>query len=347
MKKDIGKIKVIPIREAFPHEAHDFTVWLSQNIDALAEKVGFPLIVESREVSVGKFRADLVCLDGSGNRVIIENQLEQTDHDHLGKLMTYMGNLNANTAIWITAQPRIEHQTAIENFNAQKRFGFAFYLVKVEAISINNSIPAPLFTVISRPEEESAPVFETEVERYTLDEANITSELKSPKTKLPPVWCIFPRRDKAVHDLFFESHSVGLGFSNLGDLRKLPPNREAFKAAFSKGVLVKLFYPKRTINILYSMIYRFVHEAEVGDLIIYPPTWIERVIHVGRIKSDYYYLPKQPQGYTDLRNVDWIGSFSRDSFTTEALKGISVNLAFFQIRNQAFLTQLEDKLKVS
>ena len=108
---NIGKLDVVPVRDAFRHEAHNFTQWLETNIDALSERVGIELIVLEREKSVGSFNVDLFCEDSNGNYVIIENQLERTDHDHLGKLLTYLVNLEARTAIWVTPEVRPEHES--------------------------------------------------------------------------------------------------------------------------------------------------------------------------------------------------------------------------------------------
>src|SRR5690606_5433515 len=114
---DIGKIEIVPIRQAFGHEAANFTVWMEQNIDALSERIGLKLTVLERERSVGSFSLDLFCEDENGDAVIIENQLERTDHDHLGKLLTYMINLEAKTAIWVATEVRPEHQRVIDWLN--------------------------------------------------------------------------------------------------------------------------------------------------------------------------------------------------------------------------------------
>lgn len=339
----IGSLEFIPVRDAFPHEAHHFTVWLSENIEVLSEAIGLPLVVEGREVAVGKFSADLVCRDAQNNRVVIENQLERTDHDHLGKMMTYMVHLKANTAVWITPEPRLEHQSVIEHFNRERRAGMAFYLVKVNAVRIDNSRPAPMFTVISHPSEQSQPVFETEIEQFSVEEQPTIQPEKT--AGLPPVWCVFPRRDEETYNLFLKKKVIGLGFSNLGDLNKLAPNREAFKRAWTKGFLSKLLpQSERTVNALYSMVYRFVHEVAIGDIVVYPPTWRERTIHVGRVTGEYEHLSRQAEGYSDLRSVKWITSIPRDEFSPEALKGIMVPLALFQVQNEQFLVELEGKL---
>lgn len=150
----IEKITKLPLREIWKNEAKDFTTWLSENIDSLAEILDLNLNVTGREKSVGPFSSDIVAEDDSGNVVIIENQLEKTDHDHLGKMVTYLSNLeNAKIAIWISSNPREEHRKAVEWLNEFTPDDVCFYMVKVEAIMIGDSSAAPLFSVIAEPTE--------------------------------------------------------------------------------------------------------------------------------------------------------------------------------------------------
>ena len=111
---DIRRIKQINLRDVWPHEAHDFTTWLEENIDVLSEELSVGLDPESvrREQSAGAFSVDLVADDESGETVIIENQLSRSDHDHLGKVLTYAAAFESNTAIWIVGDPRPEHVKA-------------------------------------------------------------------------------------------------------------------------------------------------------------------------------------------------------------------------------------------
>lgn len=147
----IGQIDYLPIRTAFPHEAAHFTTWMEENIERLTERINMELTVVQREKSVGAFNVDLLCEDGDGNPVVIENQLEQTDHDHLGKLLTYLVNLDAASAIWVTSEPRAEHAKVIDWLNESTPNDISFYLVKAEAVTVDGSAPAPLFTLVAAP----------------------------------------------------------------------------------------------------------------------------------------------------------------------------------------------------
>ena len=149
----IGKMRRVPLREVWKHEASDFTKWLQDNIDLLGETLDLRLSNPDREKPAGTFSVDLVTGDEVGNTVVIENQLEKSNHDHLGKLITYTVALEAKTAIWIVADARPEHVAAISWLNSSSSMDF--YLLKVEAIRIEESPPAPLLTLIVGPNEES------------------------------------------------------------------------------------------------------------------------------------------------------------------------------------------------
>jgi len=151
-KVNIKKINKVPLRELWNREDKDFTKWLEENIDFLNDVIDFEITIESSEEKAGPFRVDLYGEDNFGNKVIIENQLEKSDHDHLGKIITYLTNLEANTAIWITKEPTPEHVKAIDWLNEVTPDDISFYIIKLEAIKIGDDSPAaPLFTVVKGP----------------------------------------------------------------------------------------------------------------------------------------------------------------------------------------------------
>src|SRR5436309_2499651 len=160
----IGRLEIESIRKAFPKEAGDFTRYLESHIEGLADRVGIKLTLDQREQAVGDFNVDLLCEDADGRPVIIENQLQKTDHDHLGKLLTYLVNLAASTAIWVTTEPRLEHQKVIDWLNESTPADLSFYLVKVEAARIGDSPLAPLFTVLAGPDKQTKEVGEKKKE---------------------------------------------------------------------------------------------------------------------------------------------------------------------------------------
>ena len=150
----IGKLEKVPLREVWINEARDFTTWLEENIDVLSTAMGLTLSSVEREKSAGVFSVDLVAEDDRLGRAIIECQLEKTDHDHLGKLLTYLTNLEAKIAIWICSEPRQEHINTLNWLNEVMPDDVFLYLIKLEGIRIEGSPPAPLFTVICGPSDE-------------------------------------------------------------------------------------------------------------------------------------------------------------------------------------------------
>ena len=168
-EEKIGSLQRVTLREVWPHEAQDFTPWLAENIDVLNNAIDLSLSIIEREQAAGDFSVDLVAEDESGNPVIIENQLERSNHDHLGKLITYLTQIGAKAAIWIVSDPRPEHISAISWLNESS--SAAFYLLKLEAVRIEDSLPAPLLTLIVGSSEENQEVGETKrefTERYSL-----------------------------------------------------------------------------------------------------------------------------------------------------------------------------------
>jgi len=175
----VGRLERVPLREVWQHEALDFTRWLRDDIDVLGETLGITLSDAECEGPAGDFNVDIIAQDEDGNPVIIENQLEKSDHDHLGKLITYLTAIEAHTALWIVADPRPEHVRAITWLNEFSPV--AFYLVKVEAVRIGESEPAPLLTLIVGPSEEARQAGEAKkgmAERYGIRKAFWTGLLE-------------------------------------------------------------------------------------------------------------------------------------------------------------------------
>ncbi|MCP4536170.1 MAG: DUF4268 domain-containing protein [Chloroflexi bacterium] len=180
----IGKLQRVSLRDVWKHEALDFTRWLEDNLDVLNDALDITLSGAEREQSAGAFNVDLVAEDEAGNPVVIENQLGKSDHDHLGKLITYLTAIEAKTAIWIVSHPRPEHMRAISWLNESSLA--AFYLLKVEAIKIGDSAPAPLLTLIIGPSEESREVGKTKkelAERYSIRKQFWTGLLERSRAK--------------------------------------------------------------------------------------------------------------------------------------------------------------------
>lgn len=148
----MGRLVNVDLREVWQNEAQDFTPWVLANADRLSEALGINLELENAEHPVGNFSLDLIGTDlDTGDRVIIENQLEGTDHTHLGQIMTYVGGTDPKTIVWIAKNFREEHAAALQWLNEHTDEGINFYGVKVSTVRIDDSRPAPLFDLVVRP----------------------------------------------------------------------------------------------------------------------------------------------------------------------------------------------------
>ena len=154
---NLGKLERVPLREVWRHEASDFTQWLAlpENIDQLAEVIlgGGSLTVTDTEVNVGSYKADILAVDSEDRVVVIENQLEQTNHDHLGKILTYGAGKQAEVLVWIVKDAREEHENAVNWLNEHTDDTIHLFLIQIEAWKIGDSAAAPRFNVIAKPND--------------------------------------------------------------------------------------------------------------------------------------------------------------------------------------------------
>ena len=196
----VGRIAKLELKAAWPNEVA-FTRWLEENIDVLADAIDLRLINVQRERNVGDFSLDLSAeQDGTEGLVVIENQIERSDHDHLGKLLTYLAGIDgAKAAVWIVREPRPEHVKALSWLNTSVE-GTDFYLVKLEAIAIENSPPAALLTQIVGPSEATREFkaakkdwAERNIDRFEfwkslLERAKVKTNLHSAISPAPDSW---------------------------------------------------------------------------------------------------------------------------------------------------------------
>ena len=173
---NLSKLEEIKdLRTVWPHEALDFTPWLAQddNITLLADAIVIDITVDETESSVGDFNVDIFASEtGTDRKIIIENQLEDTNHDHLGKLITYASGKSADIVIWVVKQAREEHKAAIEWLNNHTDDSVGFFLCEIKLYRIGNSEPAVKFEVIEKPNDwtkeikKSESINETQQLRY-------------------------------------------------------------------------------------------------------------------------------------------------------------------------------------
>ncbi len=191
----IGKLDKVELRKLWKGEASDFTPWLAkdENIKQLGDTIQIELEVIEQEKNVGPFKADILCKNTIDDHyVLIENQLEKTDHTHLGQILTYAAGLDAVTIIWIARHFREEHRATIDWLNRITDEQFNFFGVEIEAYRIGDSPPAPLFQIVSKPNEWSR----------TIKSAASTQELTSTKVLNLEYWTAMKK--------YFEDHGTFL-----------------------------------------------------------------------------------------------------------------------------------------
>lgn len=204
----LGSLKKVDVRHIWQTEAQHFTPWLAQNLDILAETLDMELEIEAQEKNVGPFRADILCRDTLDKSwVLIENQLERTDHLHLGQLLTYASGLKAVTIIWISTHFTEEHRSALDWLNNITDDQFKFFGLEVELWQIGDSPVAPKFNIVSKPNDWSRSVGQAarQIETGTLTDikaaqlefwTQLAEKLKEnshirPQKPMPQHWAVF------------------------------------------------------------------------------------------------------------------------------------------------------------
>ena len=200
----LGRLQKLNVHDHWKNEAQDFTPWLAQeeNIALLGEELAVDLEVQQSEQPVGPYRADLVCVDtATGHKVLIENQLEKTNHTHLGQILTYAAGLDAVVIVWIADRFTDEHRAALDWLNDVTGPGINFFGFEIELWRISDSPPAPKFNVIVRPNEWTKPppskLTETELLylEYWTAFREYAADRKTPirvGKPLPQSWLTFP-----------------------------------------------------------------------------------------------------------------------------------------------------------
>jgi hypothetical protein len=152
----LSKLEKVDLREVWKHEALDFTNWLAkkENLELLSDEIGIDIALVQTEASVGKFNVDILAEEeNTGRKIVIENQLESTDHDHLGKIITYASGFDAEIIVWIVKSVRDEHKQAVDWLNEHTDSNINIFAIQMEVWKISNSPFAPKFQVIAKPND--------------------------------------------------------------------------------------------------------------------------------------------------------------------------------------------------
>ena len=224
-KNNLGRLQRVELRDVWPDEARDFTPWLAreENLAVLSETLGIDLELKAIEESVGPFRADILCSDNSEETslVLVENQLERTDHKHLGQLMTYAAGLHTVTIVWIAEKFTEDHRAALDWLNEITNTKFRFFGLEIELWRIGNSLAAPKFNIVSKPNDWSRSFAKSAQENWT-DSAKLYYEFWQ-------VFCEYiqkqdssgnPRTPPPKQRMFFSVGRKGAGRYGLLKLRE-------------------------------------------------------------------------------------------------------------------------------
>jgi hypothetical protein len=266
---NLGKLEPVALREAWPDEAADFTPWLHDNIEMLGEALGLQLEVEERERAVGSFSADLLCREVDSDAwVVVENQLESTNHRHLGQIITYAAGLNASFVIWVAQNFREEHRAAIDWLNDVTGEAMHFFGIEVQLLRIGDSPTAPRFEIICKPNE-----FSKAVKRIA--ETGELSELRQTQLGywtefgklLAASGVVSPAKPEAVHSRSYPCGRSGMRF---GTTAATFDPRGEFPGGFVR-VQFSLSGSKASIRFKKLLQDRAQIESEVGQAL----TWFE------------------------------------------------------------------------
>lgn len=200
---EVGTLSRVNIRETWQHEATCFTPWLAENITLLSNAINIPLEVQSQEQSVGIFRADILAKNTvTGAWVLIENQIERTDHCHLGQLVTYASGLHAVTVVWIASTFTDEHRAALDWLNEITSERVQFFGLEIELWRIGESPVAPKFNVICKPN-----AWKNQIARET-------TQVGSYREKIKATWLRYIQEGKPIN-LTDIAHDTGVGYSTV------------------------------------------------------------------------------------------------------------------------------------
>lgn len=266
MDGKLGTLKYLSLKHVWPHEERDFTPWLAQeeNLASLSDALGLELQLEQIEVAVGPYSADMLAKDSEGNYVIIENQFNKTNHDHLGKLITYGATLGASIVIWIAERFSEEHQRAIEWLNERTTDDLSLFAVQPKVFQIDDSKPAVEFYVVERPNEI--------VKSASLAKATAGAEISESQALQLEFWTEFRKRllEKKVmpsarpaRPQYWYDVPLGRSYINLSNILNTTDGRMGIRVyihnAIAASALEQLLAQREAI------------ESEIGTQLLWNP----------------------------------------------------------------------------
>ncbi|QQS42210.1 MAG: hypothetical protein IPM63_04500 [Acidobacteriota bacterium] len=283
--RPLAKLEELNVREAWQNEAYDFTPWLAENLEFLGEAIGLPLEAEGSEVAVETFSADILAKSKyDDTKVLIENQLEVSDHLHLGQILTYVAGLEAEVVVWVASGFRDAHLSAINWLNEKTENSISFFAVTVKVVRIGDSPLAPVFEVVARPNEW---------ERYVHSVARKTSGTSEIGLQRQDFWEFYVARFEGEGDLGGPPSRLSNRYHNT---EKPPLSFSVYVAKDGVGVYVRPPYGE---------------EAEpTFELLAGCDAEIREKLGVEMGKAPHFYVDWRPGDYTDPEQrpelADWM-----------------------------------------
>jgi hypothetical protein len=284
---EFGSLEDLPLREAWKDEARVFTPWLATNIHHLAEAIGMSLEIDGTEVLVGSYYADILARNPQdGSLVLIENQLEEGDHSHLGQIMTYLAGLKVQTVIWIEPAFREPHLSAIRWLNEHTAEDFSFFAVRLRVVRIGNSPFAPIFEIVEKPND-----WDREVRKFAESEGSAYYDVKE------SFWKALLVRHPALAELGIKVWRLSNNYVGIGS--PLKAEISIYLARWDSGIYVRSprgTSAEPTLSVLeqHQAPLEQAMDAELGPY--------------GR--GTYFFLKKYPKGHEDEESwpeiIDWM-----------------------------------------
>ena len=303
--KTFGRLVPVDLNEGWQREAADFTPWLAddeENLGILGETLGMELALEAREMAVGGFYADIVCRDmGTNSRVVIENQLETTDHNHLGKLLTYASGLEAVTVIWITKGFRDEHRAALDWLNRNTNESVRFFGLEVQLWRIGDSPPAPRFNIVVKPNNWSREIFRSV---HKMDGA----ELSEIGQRHKEYWKSFFQVLEKIGGPISASHRMPVARSLIShSIGRSCFNLRTGINQYNRQIRVDLYIAGADAKVFFYLLYR--QKDEIENELSYPLVWDDLPAGQDTRITSYSTDDVDPEDKEDwLRQHEWLAS---------------------------------------
>ena len=303
--KELGRLERVELRDIWLSEGSDFTPWLArkENLEHLGTTLGIDLELEAQERPVGPFRADILCKDIATDRwVLIENQLERTNHGHLGQLLTYASGLEAVTIVWIAANFTEEHRSTLDWLNRITDESFRFFGLEVELWRIGNSPAAPKFNIVSKPNDWSQSVARS---ARAIDDAELSETRIMQRAYWEAFQAVLKRQNGPVRGNRKPQPQPWMGYP----IGRSHVHMNAVMTPSKKQVRAELYMLGESAKAFFALLHRQrdAIERELG----YPLEWEELPGQDQRIAS--YLKDVEPKDDEDWpRQHEWLATHLND-----------------------------------